>query len=83
MYETAAVLAAVALIYSVIAGRVGKSWLSGPILFVAAGFVLGPAASNLLNLDVTGVELRLMAEISLAMVLFSDAAPGRRTRSPC
>jgi NhaP-type Na+/H+ or K+/H+ antiporter len=74
MYETAAVLAAVVLIYSVIAGRVGKSWLSGPILFVAAGFMLGPAASNLLELDITGAELRLMAEISLAMVLFSDAA---------
>ena len=79
MYETAAVLAAVVLIYSVIAGRGGVSWLSGPILFVAAGFVLGPAASNLFKLDITGAELRLMAEISLAMVLFSDAAHANLT----
>jgi NhaP-type Na+/H+ or K+/H+ antiporter len=57
-----------------IAGRVSGSWLSGPILFTAAGFVLGPAATNLLQLNLTGADLRLMAELSLAMVLFSDAA---------
>jgi sodium/hydrogen antiporter len=74
MYETAAILAAVVLVYSMIAGRVSRSWLSGPILFTAAGFILGPAATDLLQLDLTGADLRFMAEISLAMVLFSDAA---------
>jgi hypothetical protein len=36
MYENAAILAAVVLIYSAAAGRVGRSWLSGPILFTKA-----------------------------------------------
>ena len=74
MYENAAVLAAVVLIYSAVAGRVGRSWLSGPILFTAAGLLLGPAGVDLLHLALTAADLRTVAELALAMVLFTDAA---------
>src|SRR5271166_3841125 len=46
MYEDAAILAAVVLLYSAAAGRVGRSWLSGPILFTAAGFVRSGGAGR-------------------------------------
>ena len=36
MYQNAATLAAVVLVYSAIAGRVARSWLSGP------SFLLSP-----------------------------------------
>src|SRR5690242_16356958 len=74
MYENVAILSAAVLIYAAGAGRVGRSWLSGPILFTAAGLVLGPAGAGLLRLAITGADLRTLAELALAMVLFTDAA---------
>jgi len=74
MYENAAILAAVVLVYSAVAGRVGRSWVSGPILFTGAGVLLGPAGLGVLQLPLTGADLRTLAEIALAMVLFTDAA---------
>jgi NhaP-type Na+/H+ or K+/H+ antiporter len=74
MYENAAVLAAVVLLYSAVAGRVMRSWVSGPIVFTCAGLLLGPAGMGVLQLQLTGADLRALAEISLAMVLFTDAA---------
>ena len=74
MYGNAAILAAVVLIYSASAGRVARSWLSGPILFTAAGLVVGPLGFGILRLEITAVDLKVLAEAALAMVLFTDAA---------
>ncbi len=74
MYQNAAVLAAFLLLYSAIAGRVGRSWVSGPIVFTAAGLFLGPESLGVLRLNVGTEEMRLLAEAALAMVLFTDAA---------
>ena len=74
MYENAALLAAAVLIYSAMAGRVESSWVSGPILFTGIGFLLGPAGIGVLHLSLSGEDLRTLAEVALAMVLFTDAA---------
>src|SRR5437762_4549062 len=74
MYGNAAILAAVVLIYSASSGRVARSWLSGPILFTAAGLVVGPLGFDILHLEITAVDLKVLAEAALAMVLFTDAA---------
>ena len=74
MYQNAAILAAFLLIYSAVAGRVERSWISGPIVFVAVGFLLGPDALGVFRLNITGEGLRVLAELTLAMVLFTDAA---------
>ena len=74
MYQNAAVLAVFLLLYSAVAGRVERSWISGPIVFTAAGLVLGPLGLGALHLDVAAEGLRLLAEATLAMVLFTDAA---------
>jgi NhaP-type Na+/H+ or K+/H+ antiporter len=74
MYRNAAILAAVVLVYSVVAGRVARSWLSGPILFTVAGIALGPLGLGVLQLNITAGDLRAVAEAALALVLFSDAA---------
>jgi NhaP-type Na+/H+ or K+/H+ antiporter len=74
MYEDAAVLAAVLLIYSAVAGWVARSWVSGPIIFTVAGLILGPVGLRLLSIPITAHELRTLAELALAMVLFTDAA---------
>ena len=74
MYQNAAILAAFLLIYSAVAGRVERSWISGPIVFVAVGFLLGPDGLGVFRLNITGEGLRVLAELTLAMVLFTDAA---------
>ncbi len=74
MYQNAAILAAVVLLYAAVAGRVGRSWLSGPILFVLAGLVLGPLGLDVLHISIEATDLKVMAELALALVLFSDAA---------
>jgi sodium/hydrogen antiporter len=74
MYQNAAIVAAAVLLYSSIAGRVARSWVSGPILFSIAGLVLGPLGLNVLRLELSATDLRAVAEAALAMVLFTDAA---------
>jgi NhaP-type Na+/H+ or K+/H+ antiporter len=74
LYENGAVLALFILGYSAIAGRVERSWISGPIVFTAAGVILGPNVLGLLRLDLDAEDLRVLAEATLAMVLFTDAA---------
>jgi len=74
MYQNAAILAMFLLIYSAVAGRVERSWISGPIVFTGIGFILGPDGLGALGINITGEGLRLLAELTLAMVLFTDAA---------
>ena len=74
MYQNAALLAAFLLIYSAIAGRVERSLISGPIVFTGVGFILGPDVFGVLRINISGEGLRILAELTLAMVLFTDAA---------
>ena len=74
MYQAIAILAAILLVYAAIAGRIERSSLSGPIVFAAVGFLLGPRLLDVLHLDLTAGGLRALAEFTLAMVLFTDAA---------
>jgi NhaP-type Na+/H+ or K+/H+ antiporter len=63
-----------AFAYSVIAGRVERSVVSGPIIFIAFGLIAGPFGLGILDMDVKAVELRVVADLRLALVLFIDAA---------
>ncbi len=74
MYINAAILAAIAFLYATISGRVERSWLSGPVLFVIMGLLLGPSVFGIMDLDLTAHGLLLLAELTLALVLFVDAA---------
>lgn len=74
MYNNLAVLAIFAFLYSAVAGRIERSWLSGPIIFVAFGLASGPHGLGILNVNVTSEGLQTIAELTLAFVLFTDAA---------
>jgi len=74
MYQNAAILATLLVIYSAVSARVERSWLGGPMLFAGAGLILGPVGLDLLQLNVAADGLRTMAEGTLALVLFTDAA---------
>jgi NhaP-type Na+/H+ or K+/H+ antiporter len=74
MYENLATLVVFAFIFSVVAGRIERSTITGPMVFIAFGVIAGPVGLGFLNLEVTNVELRVVADLTLALVLFIDAA---------
>jgi sodium/hydrogen antiporter len=69
-----AVLGAVVLGYALLSRRLEQSVVSAPMVFVAAGIAAGPDALDLVSLDVTHGTAFHVAELALAIVLFSDAA---------
>lgn len=74
MYQDLAILALFILVYSSVAGRVERTWVSGPILFTIFGLLIGPLGLDLLSFKTDGETLRTLAELTLALVLFTDAA---------
>ena len=74
MYVELAIVALFIFIYSLVAGRIERSAISGPMVFVTAGFLIGPSAFGLLNGDASSSDLRTMADLTLALILFIDAA---------
>ena len=74
MYQTLALLAIFVLIYSSIGGGVERTPISGPIVFMAFGLLVGPLGLGLFSLGVEDETIRLLAELTLALVLFTDAA---------
>ncbi|MDO6620903.1 sodium:proton antiporter [Shewanella sp. 6_MG-2023] len=79
MYSELAILAVFTLCYSLVAGRFERSMISGPMVFVVVGFVLGPSALNWLGSDLDGIGIRVFADITLAIVLFCDASNANLT----
>jgi NhaP-type Na+/H+ or K+/H+ antiporter len=69
-----AVLAAIVLAYSLVSRRLELSAISAPMVFVAAGTVAGPDVLDLVELDATHGMAFHVAEITLALLLFADAA---------
>ena len=74
MYENVAVFALFALLYSVVVGRVERTALSGPLVFVCFGLLASPHVFDWLHLEMAHTDLRVIADITLALVLFNDAA---------
>jgi NhaP-type Na+/H+ or K+/H+ antiporter len=74
MYEELAVLAVFAFLYSLISGRIEKLPVSGPMIFVVAGFLLGPLGLGWFEDKVTLDEARFLVDVTLALILFIDAA---------
>lgn len=50
------------------------SFLSGPIIFVSFGFVMGPGVLGFLELSMDNEFISVLAEFTLALILFSDAS---------
>jgi NhaP-type Na+/H+ or K+/H+ antiporter len=74
MYIELAVFGLFVFCYSLVAGRVERAAASGPIVFVAAGFLMGPLGLAWFDGDVSRTGLRMLADLTLALILFTDAA---------
>ena len=68
------VLAAVVFAFGLVSRRLEGTLLTAPLVFVAAGVVLGPAGFGLAEFALDEHTVLLLGEIALANVLFTDAA---------
>jgi sodium/hydrogen antiporter len=69
-----AVLAAIIFAFGLVSRRLEGTILTAPLVFVAAGIVLGPAGLGLVEFGLDDHTVLLLGEIALAIVLFTDAA---------
>ena len=74
MYTELGILALFVFFYSMVAGRIERSVISGPMVFVAAGFLMGPFGLGWFKGDAGSDNLRTLADLTLALILFIDAA---------
>jgi NhaP-type Na+/H+ or K+/H+ antiporter len=74
MYDVLTIFAGFIFVYSVFAGWLARTPISGAIVFCFFGWLIGPLALNLFDEDVGAPGLRLLAELTLALVLFADAS---------
>lgn len=69
-----AILAAVFICYSLVAARLDRWSITAPIVFVLTGAILGLAAPEWLNGIRDPETVKHIAELTLALLLFADAA---------
>lgn len=62
------------LAFALVSRRLAGTALTAAIAFVAAGLLVGTEGLDVLNLKLSASDLRTLAEATLAVVLFSDAA---------
>ena len=62
------------LAFGLISRRLDGSLLTGPMLFAGFGLLVGPLALDLVPVQVTNATFHMLAEVTLILVLFSDAA---------
>lgn len=61
-------------IFALIAGRLQRSPISPPMLFVGFGILVGPVGFDLFATKPSHETLYLIAELALVLILFSDAS---------
>jgi sodium/hydrogen antiporter len=71
------VLAALFVAYTVVAARLDRWYITAPIVFVAAGLILGPHAAGILPYELSSHAILTITELTLALLLFSDASTVR------
>lgn len=69
-----AIVVAGLLLYSLIAGRLQGTVVTAPLVFIIFGFVVGSGGLDLANLDAGHSTIHVIVELTLILVLFTDAA---------
>lgn len=70
-------LAVVIVIYTLMASKLDRWLITGPMVFVAAGAMLGPGGLDLLPLSLTHEAVLALTELTLGLLLFSGASTVR------
>ena len=67
-------LAVVVIAYTLVASKLDRWWITGPMVFVAAGAILGPGGLDVLPFALGNETILTITELTLALLLFSDAS---------
>ena len=70
-------LALVVVAYTLVASKLDRWGITGPMVFVAAGVILGPGGLDVLPLSLTDETVLTITELTLALLLFADASTVR------
>jgi NhaP-type Na+/H+ or K+/H+ antiporter len=74
MYGNLAILALFAFAYSLVAERLARTPVNGAVVYLAFGVIVGPVGLGWLDLGLGSEGIRTIAELTLALVLFTDAS---------
>jgi sodium/hydrogen antiporter len=69
-----AVVALTLLAYAAISGRIAGTPITAAMFFTAVGLIVGSEALGLIDVPPAGETVKLLAEATLALVLFADAS---------
>ncbi|AWK71759.1 sodium:proton antiporter [Rhodococcus oxybenzonivorans] len=67
-------IAAILLAYAAISGRTAGTPITAPIVFTVGGLLLGASTVGLIDVHPAAETVKLLAEVTLTLVLFSDAS---------
>ncbi len=87
-YLDMAIIAVVVYLYCLVSARLRSSPISGALVFLLLGVLLGPDVLGWLSIKATSEHLKVIAELTLSLILFTDAANSnlpvlrRNTRLP-
>ncbi len=77
MHDSELIIALFLLIAAVVTGlgsKIGRWYISMPMVFVLAGILVGPRMSEILSVYPASDFVQLLAEVTLALILFADAS---------
>jgi len=74
MYENLMILGVFIFLYSISSKWLESTPINGAVLFTAFGLALGPLGMNILKFEIEAEGISTLAELTLALVLFTDAA---------
>ncbi len=68
------VVGTVRILFALVSRRLRGTVVSAAMVFVGAGLLLGGSGLGVVEASASGVDVRLLAEVTLALVLFSEAS---------
>ena len=71
------VFAIIVVVYTLVAAKLDRWWITGPMVFVAAGTILGPGVLGVFPASLSSKVILTITEFTLALLLFSDASTVR------
>jgi len=62
------------ILYGLVSGRLQKSIITPPMAFALFGLFLGPLVLNIFHFEIESEFIKILAEVTLVLILFSDAS---------
>ena len=69
-----AIFCVVIVVYAAFAAKLDRWSITAPMVFVAAGYLLGTGGTGLMGISPQAESIKELTEITLALLLFADAS---------